>query len=186
MLIECHIRRTSRKTGQPGSDINLGGASYSFVPNPDATNGDAEAHVCKVEDEAHVTRLLSIAECYTEYGEALKPPTPPEPVIVEIPDEPSAEDALRVDEDLDIELQMCETIIGMSPREAAEQLADLSEKALDQLATMEKAGQARETFLEVVAEELAARKRVEDEGIFTAGDDSIPEDEAPVDEPDKE
>lgn len=175
MLIECHIRRISRKTGLPGSNISMGGKNYAFAPSPDLTDGD-EAHVCLVEDEAHVAGFLAVTECFTEYGEPLQPPAPPEPVIVEIPDEPSIEDALQVDEDLDIELQMCETIIGMGVREAAEQLKELSDKALEQLTIMEKAGQARETFLEVVAEELAARKRVEDEGIFTAGDDSAPED----------
>jgi hypothetical protein len=147
MLIECHTRR------KKGTTVNFPGVSYHFKPTK-----EGGPHVCEVKDEGHIARLLSITECYTEAGHELpKPKKPPSAPIVEIPDEPSDEDKLKVEEDLDIELQMCETIIGMNVRDASEQLGVLSDPALEQLATMEMSGQARSTLLQAIEEERTLR-----------------------------
>jgi hypothetical protein len=161
MLIELHIRRTRNGVG---STISFpGGVSYEFKPRPDLTGGDGEAHVCEVDDEAHVSRLLSIRE-YTEYGEDMASLVKePVPKLVEIPDEPSKEDELQEEEDLEIEMQMCETVVGMKVSEAKEQLPGLSDKALSQLATMERAGQARKSLLEAITQELESRAEGSDD-----------------------
>jgi hypothetical protein len=165
MLIECHTRR------KKGTAVNFPGVSYHFKPTK-----EGGPHVCEVEDEGHIARLLSIIECYTEAGHELpKPVKPPSAPIVEIPDEPSDEDKLKLEEDLDIELQMCETIIGMDTRDACEQLGVLSDPALEQLATMEMSGQARATLLTAIEEERTLRTTDggtgEDDGAGEGGDD---------------
>lgn len=159
MLVELHIRRTRNGVG---SHISMpGGVMYEFHPRPDLTDGDDAAHVCEVEDEAHLERFLSIKE-YTEYGDEMTEPEPePEPVLVEIPDEPSESDKLQEEEDADLEMQMCETIVSMSVVEAAVEMLGLSAEALAQLAVMERAGQARKTFLAAIDE--VQQGRVEDE-----------------------
>jgi hypothetical protein len=160
MLLELHIRRVSRKTGKPGTEIQMGDALYTFEPN-----ADTEAHVCEVTNEDHVARFLSISEAYTKYGEDLKKPAPPpEPVFEEIPEEPSLEDQLQVEEELDIELEMCETIVGMKVSEAKAELHALSDNALSKLAIMEKAGQARKGMLSAIAQEQEDRLYEEDDG----------------------
>jgi hypothetical protein len=159
MLIELHIRRVSRKTGKPGSEVSMGDVVYTFAPNPALTDGDEEAHVCEVDNDAHVAKFLSITEAYSKYGDELTPPAPPqpEPVLEEIPDEPSPEDELQEEQDLDLELQMCETLVGMTVSEAKAALAGLSDTALEKLAVMEKAGQARKGLLSAIAEEQEER-----------------------------
>jgi len=154
MLIELHIRRTRNGVG---SEISFPGVVYKFHPQPKLTDGDEAAHVCEVKDEAHLARLLSIKE-YTEYGEPMVDVVLPEPVLEEIPDEPSEEDLLQEEEDLDIEMQMCETIVGMKVSEAKDQLGGLTDNALAQLSVMERAGQARSTLLEAIDDEIAARE----------------------------
>jgi hypothetical protein len=165
MLLEIHIRRVSRKTGKPGTDVRMEDVLYTFAPNPALTNGDEEAHVCEVTDEEHVARFLAIGEAYTKYGEKLTPPAPPpEPVLEEIPEEPTIEDELQVEEDLDIELEMCETIVGMKVSEAKVELTGLSDTALAKLSIMEKAGQARKGLLSAIAEEQENRLYEETDG----------------------
>lgn len=165
MLLEIHIRRVSRKTGKPGTDVRMEDVLYTFEPNAALTNGDEEAHVCEVSDDEHVARFLAIGEAYTKYGEKLAPPAPPpEPVVEEIPDEPSLEDELQVEEDLDIELAMCETIVGMKVSEAKAELAGLSDTALSKLTVMEKAGQVRKGLLSAIADEQESRLYEEDDG----------------------
>jgi hypothetical protein len=66
MKIECILRRT------PPTTVILGDTAYQF-------QADAQGrHVCDVEDQAHLARLLSISEAYRLPGdapvpEALKP-----------------------------------------------------------------------------------------------------------------
>lgn len=165
MLVELHIRRgVSRKRGKPGSEITFpGGFKYLFGPNPDLTDGDKEAHVCEVEDEGHLARLLSIKE-YTEYGEEMTEPEPkPEPELVVTPDEPSESDELQEEEDEDLELAMCETIVSMKVSDAKAELDGLSDESLAQLAVMERAGQARVSLLDAIDDEQAARQEEADE-----------------------
>ncbi len=156
MLIELHIRRTRNGVG---STINMpGGVKYEFKPRPDLTEGNDDAHVCEVEDEAHVARFLSIKE-YTEYGDEMTEPEPePEPVLEEIPDEPSEEDELKEEQDADLELAMCETIVSMTVSDAKKELGGLSDDSLAQLAVMERAGQARSTLLEAIEDEQEYRQ----------------------------
>lgn len=52
MKIESIIKRDG------GTKVVLGETEYHFIP------GDDGRHVCSVEDEAHVDRLLSISEGY--------------------------------------------------------------------------------------------------------------------------
>lgn len=60
MKIESIIKRAS------GSSVTLGDKTYRFDPS--------ENHVCEVEDEIHVERLLSIKEGFREaFDEATKP-----------------------------------------------------------------------------------------------------------------
>jgi len=156
MLVELHIRRTRNGVG---STINMPNGKYEFKPR----KGSGEAHVCEVENESDLARLLSIRE-YTEFGEAMAAIIPePKPVLVEIPDEPSESDELQEEEDTDLELQMCETVVGMKVSEAKSELGGLSDSALSQLAVMERAGQARTTLLAAIVEEQDARQVDDDE-----------------------
>jgi len=156
MLVELHIRRTRNGVG---SNINMPNGKYWFRPQ----EGHGDAHVCEVEDEADLAMLLAIRE-YTPAGEAMADPVPePEPVLEEIPDEPSEDDKLKVEEDLDLEMQMCETIVSMSVVEATAEMPELSDEALTQLAVMERAGQARKTFLAAIEEVQQDRVDAEDE-----------------------
>ena len=54
MKIELIIRR------EGGTSVDVGGTTYLFAP------GDDERHVCVVEDEKHIEKLLSIPEGYRE------------------------------------------------------------------------------------------------------------------------
>lgn len=151
MLVELHIRRTRNGVG---STINMPGGTYVFKPAEDSDG----AHVCEVTDEADLARLLSIKE-YTPFGEAMVEPEPePEPVLEEIPDEPSEADLLQEEEDEDLELAMCETIVSMKVSEAKDQLGTLSDDSLAQLAVMERAGQARKSLLAAIDDEQVARQ----------------------------
>ena len=156
MLVELHIRRTRNGVG---SNIDMPNGKYWFRPQ----DGSGDAHVCEVEDESDLARLLSIKQ-YTKFGEAMVEPVPePEPEFVEIPDEPSEEDELQEEEDQDIELAMCETIVGMKVSDAKNELGGLSDDALGQLAVMERAGQARTTLLVAIDEEQTVRQEESEE-----------------------
>jgi hypothetical protein len=151
MLVELHIRRTRNGVG---SNISMPNGQYWFRPQ----EGSGDAHVCEVTDESDLAKLLAIKE-YTEFGQPMvEPPPEPEPVLQEIPDEPSEEDLLQEEEDEDLELAMCETIVGMKVSEARDQLGTLSDESLAQLATMERAGQARKSLLAAIQDEQVARQ----------------------------
>ena len=153
MLVELHIRRTRNGVG---SSIKMPGVTYEFKPR----EGSGDAHVCEVKDEAHLSRLLSIKE-YTKFGDKMTEPVAVAPVLEEIPDEPSDEDLLQVEEDENIEMAMCETIVGMKVSDATSELGDLSDEALAQLAVMERAGQARKSLLTAIDDEQTARQEEE-------------------------
>ena len=156
MLVELHIRRTRNGVG---STIPMPNGTYEFKPR----KGSGDAHVCEVEDEADLAMFLRIKE-YTEFGDKMTEPEPePEPVLEEIPDEPSEDDKLQVEEDQDLEMQMCETIVSMSVVEASAEMLALSDEALVQLTVMERAGQARKTFLAAIEEVQQDRVDAEDE-----------------------
>ena len=78
MKIECILRR------DPPTTVILGATAYQFQPDEDGR------HVCDVEDNAHLARLLSISEAYRLPGDA---PVPEElkPAIVEqtLPEAPT-------------------------------------------------------------------------------------------------
>lgn len=151
MLVELHIRRTRNGVG---STINMPNGKYEFKP----AEGSGEAHVCVVDDEADLAKLLAIKE-YTEFGEDMKEPEPePEPVLEEIPDEPSESDKLQEEEDEDLELAMCETIVSMKVSDAKAELVALSDESLVQLVVMERAGQARKSLLAAIDAEQSARQ----------------------------
>jgi hypothetical protein len=155
MLVELHIRRTRNGVG---STISMPNGMYEFKPR----KGSGEAHVCEVENESDLARLLSIRQ-YTEFGKEMAEVVPePEPELVEIPDEPSEDDELQEEEDTDIELQMCETIVSLKVSDAKQELGDLSDSALAQLAVMERAGQARSTLLAAIVEEQESRQEDDD------------------------
>jgi len=152
MLVELHIRRTRNGVG---STIPMPNGKYEFKPR----KGSGEAHVCEVKDEADLAMFLAIRE-YTEFGEEMADVIPePEPVLEEIPDEPSEDDKLQEEEDADLELAMCETIVSMTVSEATDELGGLSDSALVALATMERAGKARATLLEAIDDEQDARQQ---------------------------
>ncbi len=151
MLVELHIRRTRNGVG---SNISMPGGMYNFKP----AEGSGEAHVCEVEDEADLAMFLKIKE-YTPFGEDMKDPEPePEPVLEVIPDEPSDDDKLQVEEDADLELAMCETIVSMKVSDAVAQLEELSDDSLAKLAVMERAGKARKSLLEAISDHQAIRQ----------------------------
>ncbi len=154
MLVELHIRRTRNGVG---STIAMYDVEYEFKPR----EGSGEAHVCEVENEEHLARLLSIKE-YTKFGDKMTEPVVVAPVLEEIPDEPSEDDLLQVEEDEDIEMAMCETIVGMKVSDAASELGGLSDEALGQLAVMERAGQARKSLLATIQDEQEARAAIND------------------------
>ena len=155
MLIELHIRRVNRSTGVAGTRVPFPDKSvYEF--KPDDEHGDS--HVCVVENPAHLKRLLSIRE-FTMYGdepEAVEVPSDDEVVIDEAP--PRADSFNETEEaEFDLELDMCETIVGMTVTDAREELANLTDAALEKLIQMERAGAARSTLLQAIDEELVAR-----------------------------
>ena len=155
MLVELHIRRTRNGVG---STIAMYDVEYEFKPR----EGSGEAHVCEVKNEEHLSRFLSIKE-YTKFGDKMTEPKPaPAPVLEEIPDEPSEEDLLQVEEDENLELSMCETIVSMTVSEAKSALGGLSEDSLVQLAVMERAGQARKSLLTAIEDEQDARQEEDD------------------------
>jgi len=156
MLVELHIRRTRNGVG---SNISMPNGMYNFKP----AEGSGDAHVCEVTDEADLAMLLAIKE-YTEFGDEMTEPEPvPEPVLEEIPDEPSEADKLQEEEDEDLELSMCETIVSMKVSEASDQLGGLSDESLVQLSVMERAGQARKSLLAAIDDEQQARQGEEGE-----------------------
>lgn len=59
MKIESIIRRKT------GSTVTLGKKTYRFAAGEDGR------HICEVEDEAHIDRLLSIKEAFREADPAL-------------------------------------------------------------------------------------------------------------------
>ena len=75
MLIECKIRR------QGGTRVELFGKRYHFVP---AETGE---HVCEVEDEDAIDRLLEITDAYrrARAGVRIAELVPPEPVPTAAP-----------------------------------------------------------------------------------------------------
>ncbi len=156
MLVELHIRRTRNGVG---STIPMPNGKYEFKPR----KGSGDAHVCEVKDEADLAKFLAIRE-YTEFGEAMADVIPePQPVLVEIPDEPSEDDKLKEEEDADLELQMCETIVSMNVTDAKAQLGELSDDSLAQLVVMERAGQARKSLLAAIDDEQYKRQEDSDE-----------------------
>lgn len=166
MLLELHIRRTSRKTRKPGSEISIGETIYHFKPRPKVTDGDEEAHVCEVRDPGHLKRLLSIHE-YTIYGEKLPDLHPPAPVEELGSGSETELDMLAGDEEIDLELneepqdplevEMCKTISEMTVPEATMHLPGLSDEQLHILAKIEREGENRITLLKTINEELKDR-----------------------------
>lgn len=151
MLVELHIRRTRNGVG---STINMPNGKYEFKP----AKGSGEAHVCVVDDAEDLAMFLAIKE-YTEFGDEMTEPEPePEPVLDEIPDEPSESDKLQEEEDADLELAMCETIVSMKVSDAVAELEDLSDDALVKLAVMERAGKARKSLLEAISDHQTIRQ----------------------------
>jgi hypothetical protein len=157
MLIELHIRRFSKRRNKPGSQISMDKKVYEFEPNPELTDGDEEAHVADVQDPNHIKRFLSIRE-YTVYGDQ---PEPDEEETFDPEDyEPPEEEkpAELTEEEVDLEAEMCETIISMTVSEAKEHLSSLSDQSLGTLTKMERAGKARSSLLDAIEDELQSRK----------------------------
>lgn len=70
MLIECKIKRPR------GSRVTLDGEEYIFFPTKEYPGNP---HLCRVDDERHIARFLSIPEGYREWvppEERLKRPAP--------------------------------------------------------------------------------------------------------------
>lgn len=63
MLMQCKLIRDG------GTVIELEGKEYHFKPN---AAGD---HVCEIDDESHVDRLLDIPEGYRPYTKVVAEPT---------------------------------------------------------------------------------------------------------------
>ena len=159
MLIESRIRRNRK--GVLGTDVNFpGGVSYRFAPNPDLTEGDPNAHVCEIEDKAHIQRLLSITEGYCIYGADEQPAVEPEedePDLGPAPPDDSGPDAddddptLKVDDtDPDPAVEMARTVSQMVVHEATEQLPGLTDEQLVDLVAFEAEGENRPTLLEAI------------------------------------
>ena len=163
MLIELHIRRgVSRATGIPGTRVPFpDGTVYQFAPDDE----HGESHVCEVEKPAHIKQLLSIRE-FTMFGdepEAIEDESDEAVEIDERP-EPQADSFNETEEaEFDLELDMCETIVGMNVTDARAELAALSDAALEKLVVMERAGAARTTLLQSIEDEQMARLETEEE-----------------------
>jgi hypothetical protein len=80
-----------------------------------------------------------------------------EPVEIDEP-EPEGDTFNETEEaDFDLELDMCETIVGMNVTDARAELPALSNEALEKLQLMERAGAARTTLLQSIEEEFEER-----------------------------
>jgi len=156
MLIELHIRRVNRKTGVAGTRVPFPDKTvYEFAPDDE----HGESHVCEVGNPAHIKRLLGIRE-FTMFGDEPEPLEEEKSVEpeVEIDDEPSVDVFNETEEaEFDLELDMCETIVGMNVMDARAELANLSDAALEKLLLMERAGAARSTLLQSIDDEQATR-----------------------------
>jgi hypothetical protein len=145
----------NRASGQPGTSVPFPDKTvYEFVP--DAEHG--ESHVCEVENPAHIKRLLSIRE-FTMFGDEMEAVevAVEEPVEIDEP-EPEGDTFNETEEaDFDLELDMCETIVGMNVTDARAELPALSNEALEKLQLMERAGAARTTLLQSIEEEFEER-----------------------------
>jgi hypothetical protein len=160
MLIELHIRRVNR-AGVAGTRVPFPDKTvYQF--EPDAEHG--ESHVCEVIDATHIKRLLSIRE-FTMFGDTPEAVEEESDEAVEIDDEVPSTDTFNETEeaDFDLELDMCETIVGMNVTDARDELAALSDAALEKLVVMERAGAARTTLLQSIEDEQMARLEAEQE-----------------------
>jgi len=93
MEIECLIRRKG------GTDVTLGDTTIKFRPVE-----QGGAHIAKVDDKAHIGKLLAIPEAYAIYdpdGTAPKAPKP-KPNVPEAPDAPAPDkDDAEFDDDAD-------------------------------------------------------------------------------------
>lgn len=162
MLIECHIRRVNRTTGQPGTRVPFpDGTVYEFAPDEE----HGESHVCEIIDATHIRRLLTV-RTFTMFGDepaALEVETDEADEIDEAP-EPETDSFNETEEaDFDLELDMCETIVGMNVTDARAELAALSNDALEKLVLMERAGAARTTLLQAIEEEFTARSAADED-----------------------
>jgi len=161
MLIELHIRRVHQTTGKIGTRVPFPDKTV-YVFAPDEEHGSS--HVCEVENPAHIKRLLTIRE-FTMFGDEMEAVEEPsvEPVEVDEP-EPKTDVFNETEEaDFDLELDMCETIVGMNVTDARDELAALSDAALEKLQLMERAGAARTTLLQSIEEEFTARSEAAEE-----------------------
>lgn len=73
MLIECTIRRKA------GTTFTFKGVDWKFTPAEDG------AHICDVDDDDAIARLLQISEAYRIYRGAAQEPMPPAELAVEKP-----------------------------------------------------------------------------------------------------
>lgn len=162
MLIELHIRRVNRTSGQPGTMVPFpDGTEYKFAPDEE----HGQSHVCEVENPTHIKRLLTIRE-FTMFGDEMEPlPVETEEAVeVEATPEPDTDVFNETEEaDFDLELDMCETIVGMNVTDARAELPALSDAALEKLQLMERAGAARTTLLQSIEEEFTARSEAAEE-----------------------
>lgn len=153
MKIECILRR------DPPATVVLGTTAYKFKPD------ELGRHVCEVEDNAHLARLLSISEAYRLPGDE---PVPQEliPAIVEQTLPTAAATLAPVDENLIKGSTVHPATFDLGHDEPVE-LADVVAHALD-MSTLTTAewnalpDEDRHNFIDLALDDLDARPPVEE------------------------
>jgi len=149
MKIECILRR------DPPAVVTLGSTAYQFQPD------EQGRHVCDVEDNAHLARLLSISEAYRLPGDE---PIPQDliPAIVEHSLPTAAATLAPVDEHVVKGSSVHPATFDLGGAELTE-LADVVDHALNLsgLTTMEWNGlpdEDRHVFIDLALDDLDTRK----------------------------
>lgn len=142
MLIRSRIER-------PNAPIELGDRTYFFRP----LTGTSGPHVAEVTDEAHIARLLSIAECYERFElPSLQRATEP-PVVATEPPEPLTGGQLE-------KLERAKALRSLPVAELRAQLQQIQDaELLTMLLTLEREATApppRRTVVDIVAARLNA------------------------------
>lgn len=119
-LIECKIRR------EKGTTVELDKNTYKFKPGKDG------AHVCEVENPAHIQRLLMVPEAYKIHGA-----DDVEPIIKEEPSEFNGPDDNTGDFNFDTldqwtnrKLSAFAESVGMNPK-SKESISDIAMEQFD-------------------------------------------------------
>lgn len=179
MLIECRQRREpNHRSPKGGTELTLFNRRYHFRPQPDLLKGkfsdcDPEMHICEVNDEKAIERLLAIPEGYNKVGAPPQLPTPPvkieaqgqPPITTELIDDDDTLGTPDVD-DLDPlalakreQIAWIEDMLARNTKEIkSAPFKDLDDGALGLFIEMEANGLNRSTVIGYATKEQEARQ----------------------------